>query len=308
MKDNHGKGNNLVVRAAEDDKEDLIEPEEIDILVQLATKSNRINIVLLGLEGLRSDTNMLVSYDPDAKQFDIISIPRDTYYPRVGYVGPGKEKFNAIYGDHGAAGVKMALSDLLLNIPIDHYVTVNYNGAEAIINTLGGVPVYIPQLMSYEDPHDTPPLKIHFEPGHYQLNGKDGVKFLRYRQGTPGSGAMSYADGDLGRIKAQQEFMKAAFKKALSFRLPTVVTTTFKFVRTDIDLQEAVRYATMEVNLEIENVNMMMLPGYDEYKDGLSYYFMDEEETKDLLLKMYGYEPEVEEIDEVEDEVIEIGE
>lgn len=305
MKDDHGKGNSIVVRAAEEEKENTIEPEEIDILLQLAAESSRINIVLLGLEGPRSDTNMLVSFDPEGNQIDVISIPRDTYFPREGYNGPGKDKFNAIYGDHGADGVKMALSDLLLNIPIDHYVTVTYSGAEAIINTLGGVPVYIPQLMDYEDLYDDPPLRIYFEPGNHVLNGKDGVKFLRYRKATPGSGGMSYADGDLGRMRAQQEFMKSALKKAFSFRLPTVVTTSFRFVRTDIDLQDAVRYATMAMGMEIENVNMLMLPGSDEYKRGISYFFMDEEKTKDLLLNMYGYEEEEE--DEESEDVIEIG-
>ncbi|KAB3531836.1 LCP family protein [Alkaliphilus serpentinus] len=303
MKDQHGKGNSIVVRAAEEDKEEVIPPDEMDILLQLASESSRINIVLLGLEGLRSDTNMFISYDPDNKQIDVISIPRDTYYPRKGYTGLGKDKFNAVYQDHGADGVKMALSDLLLNIPVDHYITVNYKGAEAIINTLGGVPVYIPELMSYEDLYDDPPLKIHFEPGHHLLNGEDGVKFLRYRQGSPGSGAMSYADGDLGRIRAQQEFMKSAFKKAISFRLPTVVATAFRFVRTDVDLQEAVKYATMAAGMEIENVNMLTLPGVDEYRNGLSYFFLDEEETKTLLLNMYGYVVETEN----EDDVVEIG-
>ncbi|SCX78935.1 LCP family protein [Alkaliphilus peptidifermentans] len=303
MKDNHD-GSGIVVRAEEEDMDNL-EPEDIDILMQLVDESSRINFILLGLEGFRSDTMMFISFDPDDKQMDIVSIPRDTYYPRVGYDGPGKKKFNAVYGDHGAAGVKTAVSDLLLNVPVDHYVTVTYSGAEAIINSIGGVPVYISHLMDYEDPYDDPPLKIYFEPGNHLLNGKDGVKFLRYRKATPGSGGLSYADGDLGRIRAQQEFMKNAIKKTMSLRLPSVVTTTFRFVRTDIDLQDAIIYATMAVGMELENVNMVMLPGVARYQGGTSYFFHDLQETRDLLLQIYGYEEEETEED-VEEEIISI--
>ncbi|KAB3537793.1 LytR family transcriptional regulator [Alkaliphilus pronyensis] len=288
MKDNH-VGSGTVVPVIEEGQENL-EPDEIDELMKIVNESSRINFVLLGLEGLRSDTIMFVSFDPDIKKIDLISIPRDTYYPRAGYNGIGKKKFNSVYGDHGAIGVKTALSDILLDIPVDYYVTVTYSGAESIINSIGGVPVYISHLMDYEDPYDDPPLKIYFEPGHHVLNGEDGVKFLRYRQATPGSEGVSYADGDLGRIKAQQEFMKSAIKKTLSFRLPSVVTTAFKFVRTDINLQDAVVYATKAIGLEMENVSINVLPGEPKYHGRTSYFVHDIEETRNLLLKIYGYE------------------
>ena len=48
-------------------------------------KSKRINVLLLGLEGPRSDTIMIASYDRVSKKVNIISVPRDTYFPREGY-------------------------------------------------------------------------------------------------------------------------------------------------------------------------------------------------------------------------------
>jgi len=289
MKDNHPNQDELIIRAEQPEDEEL-EPEELDEFKKLIKSSERVNMVVMGLEGVRSDTMMFISFNPKSKKMDIISLPRDTYYHRRGYDRLDKRKLNSVYGDHGATGVKTVISDILLDVPVHYYVTVTYKGAAAIIDSIGGVPVYIPKLMSYEDPYESPPLKIHFEPGNYVLKGADGVKFLRYRQASPGSGGMSYADGDLGRIKAQQEFIKAAFKKAIGLKLPSVASTAFKHVRTDMPLQNLLRYATGAAGINMENVSMQVIPGADRYQSGASYYFHDTEAVKELLTRMYSEE------------------
>ena len=289
MKDNHPNQDELIIRAEQPEDEEL-EPEELDEFKKLVKSSDRVNMVVMGLEGVRSDTMMFISFNPKSKKMDIISLPRDTYYHRQGYDRLDKRKLNSVYGDHGATGVKTVVSDILLDVPVNYYVTVTYKGAAAIIDSIGGVPVHIPKLMSYEDPYESPPLKIHFEPGNYVLNGADGVKFLRYRQASPGSGGMSYVDGDLGRIKAQQEFVKAAFKKAMGLKLPTVASTAFKHVRTDMPLQDLLKNATGAVGINMESVTMQVLPGADRYQSGASYYFHDTEAVKELLTRIYSEE------------------
>lgn len=186
------KDSQAYVPVDRDEDEHFYEETDIkDDLLRAVANSKRVNFILLGLEGARSDTMMFVSFDPEKKKLDIVSIPRDTYYPRVGYEGVGKKKINAVYGDHGAAGVKEVVSDILWDIPIDYYVTVTYKGAEAIVNSIGGVPVTIPSPgMYYRDDYDKPPLVINFPPGPRVLNGADAVKFLRYRKPTPGSGGV----------------------------------------------------------------------------------------------------------------------
>lgn len=270
-------------------------PEFQDELQKAFSESSRVNFVLLGLEGMRSDTMMFVSFDPDSKNLDIVSIPRDTYYPRVGYDGPGKKKINAAYGDHGAAGVKTVVSDLLLDVPVHYYVTVTYKGAASIVNAIGGVPVTIPSPgMYYRDDYDDPPLVINFPPGPKVLNGEDAVKFLRYRQATPGSGGID-RNGDLGRIQAQQEFMKSALNKAMNLgNLPSLASSVFKFVRTDMELQDVMKLAASAVSLKTDNINMYTLPGEPKYIQKLSYFLNDAKETRELLLKIYGVEEKVE--------------
>jgi len=269
--------------------------DELDELQRLVYQRNRVNFVVMGLEGTRSDTLMLVSFDKDTKKTYVVAIPRDTYYHRKGYDHLQKRKINSVYGDHGAGGVKTVVSDLLHDIPVDYYMSVTYKGAEAIVNSLGGVPVNIPHLMNYSDPYDTPPLKIYFEPGYQVLNGENAVKFLRYRKASPGTGAASYVDGDLGRIKAQQEFIKAALKKALSLRLPAVVSTAAKHVKTDIEITELISLATSAMGMTMSDVEMTMLPGEDRYQDNASFYFPDYQEIKALLIEIYGGEVPLEE-------------
>ncbi|SET22967.1 transcriptional attenuator, LytR family [Natronincola peptidivorans] len=299
MKDSHPNAAVPVERVDDDDHFADTEPVIRDQLLQAFYESNRINFIMLGLDGMLSDTMMMVSFDPDSKKLDIVSIPRDTYYPRVGYDGPGKKKINAAYGDHGATGVKTVVSDLLLDVPIHHYVTVNYRGAASIVNAIGGVPVTIPHPgMYYRDDYDTPPLVINFPPGPRVLNGEDAVKFLRYRQATPGSGGLD-RNGDLGRIRAQQEFMKSAIQKAMSLgNLPGLASNTLKFVRTDMELQEVMRHATSAIGLNLERVNMHMLPGEARYQGGVSYYFHDASAVRRLLLDIYEVPPDEEEIEE----------
>jgi anionic cell wall polymer biosynthesis LytR-Cps2A-Psr (LCP) family protein len=108
--------------------------------------SNRVNVLLVGLEGTRTDTIMLASFDRKTKEADIISIPRDTYYLREGY---GKysdmQKINAVFGSEkdGHKALMKAVEDIT-GIPVDKYVTVEYDGVRAAVDAIGGVNFNVP--------------------------------------------------------------------------------------------------------------------------------------------------------------------
>lgn len=286
----------------EEDEHFFDETDIEDDLQRAVANSKRINFVFLGLEGPRSDTMMFVSFDPEKKGLDIVSIPRDTYYPRVGYEGVGKKKINAVYGDHGADGVKEVVADILWDIPIDYYVTITYKGVEAVVNSIGGVPVTIPSPgMYYRDIYDDPPLIINFPPGPRVLNGADALKFLRYRKPTPGSGGVD-RHGDLGRIKAQQEFIQATLEKAMTLgNIPGLVSTGFSNVRTDMPLQEAMLHAKNTMGLNMSNINLMTLPGEARYQGALSYFFHSVKDTRELLLEIYDAQVENTGIEDIDD-------
>lgn len=251
-------------------------------------KDQRINILVLGLEHKRSDTIMVVSYDSKNKTADVISIPRDTYIERDGFVNSGNNKINSVYTVKGIEG----LSEIILNITglkIDKYVTIDYDGVRAAVNAIGGVEVDVPFHMRYTDPYSDPPLDINIEPGVQLIKGDRAMEFLRFRK-TNYSGYSGYADGDLGRIQAQQGFVKAAIKKALTFRLPIVVKEVYPYVDTDFSLTEATSMAMGSIGLSSENIRFHTIPGTPQTKNNLSFYILDMQATKDLIYSILEIE------------------
>jgi LCP family protein required for cell wall assembly len=251
---------------------------------------NRVNILVLGVNDGMTDTLMLGSYDLDAKHVDVISIPRDTYYAREGANSAAEKKINSIYSVDKAVGTATAVSDLLMGMPINYYVVVDYDAVKEVVNSMGGVPMNITFHMHYNDPYDKPPLKIDIPEGYQVLNGDKAVEFLRFRKGS--GGYAGYPEGDIGRIKAQQEFVKSAFRQALGFSLPKVVKTTLDNVDSDLPLGMATKLAANTVGLDGEDMQTIMIPGKSGTKDGLSYWFPDEEGIEEMLTQIYQTAPE----------------
>ena len=235
---------------------------------------------------------MLGSYDLDTKHVDVISIPRDTYYPRESADSPAEKKINCIYNIDKAVGTATAVSDTLMGMPINYYVVVDYKVVRKVVDSMGGVPMNITFHMHYNDPYDDPPLKIDIPEGYQILDGDTAVKFLRFRKGN--GGYAGYPEGDIGRIKAQQEFVKSAFRQALGFSLPKVVKTTLDNVDSDLPLGIATKLAASAVGLDGEDIQTIMIPGESGMQDGLSYWFPDENGIEEMLTQIYDTQPDTE--------------
>ncbi|WP_051280763.1 LCP family protein [Anaerovorax odorimutans] len=250
------------------------------------SESERVNVLLMGINGHMTDTIMLGSYDMKNQRVDIISIPRDTYFPKEGATTPASKKINAIYGRDGAVGTAEAVSDLLMGMPINYYAVIKYEGVSNIVESIGGVPVNIPFDMDYDDPRDKPPLSIHFKEGPTTLDGKDAVRFLRYRKDD--KKGYGYTQGDVGRVEAQQNFVKSAFKEALGLKLPKVAATVMKNVDSDLPLGMATRIATKALGLKSEDLKAWTVEGESGTRNNLSYWFADNDKIEAMLMKIYG--------------------
>lgn len=249
---------------------------------------NRVNILLIGVNDGMTDTLMLGSYDLDAKHVNVISIPRDTYFPRSDADSAAERKINSIYGVKKAVGTAEAVSEMLNGMPINYYVVVDYKAVKKVVDSMGGVPMNITFHMHYNDPYDDPPLHIDIPEGYQVLDGQTAVEFLRFRKGS--DGYAGYPEGDIGRIKAQQEFVKSAFRQALGLSLPKVVKTTLDNVDSDLPLGMATKLAASAVGLDGEDIQTVMIPGESGTKDGLSYWFPDDEGVREMLTQIYNLE------------------
>jgi len=260
--------------------------DEESVFFDAFKDSQRVNVLLMGANHGMTDTMILASYDMKAQHVDLISIPRDTYYPRDGYDSPAARKINAIYNSEKAIGSAKAVSDLLQGMPIHYYAMIDYDGVSNIVDSMGGVPMDIPFHMVYNDPYDDPPLHIDLPEGSMVLDGSHAIQFLRFRHGYP--------DGDIGRVKAQQQFMKSAFRQALGLNLPTVASTVLNNVDSDITLGMSTKLAAKAVGLDREEISTYLLPGEARTENGASYWFSDEDAIIQMLTEIYSLQPETE--------------
>lgn len=275
------------------------EPEPLSDLYLAMQNSDRINAVIIGMEGPRTDTIIFASIDPNLKRVDLINIPRDTYYYEKGYEEADLRKINAVRGRGGNEGVKTAVSTLLYKTPVDFYVKVNYNGVEAIVNLVGGVEIDVPYDMVYDDVWAEPEeLHINLSAGEQVLNGSQTLDFLRFRKSNDGTVFI----GDVGRIENQKKVIKAVTDKALSYKLPWVIETAFDYVRTDMGVSNALKIGTsLATGFSSESIFMHTLPGDTKNmtfgNQTLNYWVQDfavKVKTEDLLEEIYA--PELEEV------------
>ncbi len=259
------------------------DPNADSPLEKAVKNSKRINVLVVGLEHVRTDTIMIASFDRETKEGNIISIPRDTFIDREGYTTMGAKRINAIYQSENIEGLINVL-EKMFQIRIHKYVTVDYRAVVAGVEALGGVEVEIPIRMKYTDPCDDPPLIIDFQPGKKLLNGEDALRYLRFRKNDDGSG---YVRGDIDRIATQQDFVKQAIKKMLSFKLSNLIRDVYPYVKTNFSLTELMALAMDSVGFNADKLVTEVLPGDDDTVNGASLYFPDYEKAIEYTYKLY---------------------
>jgi LCP family protein required for cell wall assembly len=250
--------------------------------------SPRVNVLVLGMEDVRTDTILLASFHRDAKKIDIISIPRDTYIHRKGYNGGDQRKINSVYYSHGVKGVMQTVSYILEDIPIHHYAMIDYDGVISIVDLVGGVEVDVPFHMKYDDPTAKPPLNIDIKKGRQTLDGKRALDFIRWRKNNNNDG---YVDGDIGRIKAQQQLLQSLSSK-ISDNLLSVITKGYNYVETDMGLFDIISYGRNAIGMDKSNIKFHLLPGESDLRPinrrVYSYYVYNQKEIKSLLEEIYN--------------------
>lgn len=91
--------------------------------------------------GMRSDTMILVRYDTKEKTVSMMSIPRDLWV-RMGD-SARSAKINAAY--QRGADVLIRSVQRALNVPVHHYIEINFSGFKRIVDSIGGVHICVPR-------------------------------------------------------------------------------------------------------------------------------------------------------------------
>ncbi len=270
------------------------ENNTLGFLNPFGNKNERINILVFGVDAVdkasvkstRSDSIMLLSMNSAGKDPVMISIPRDT---RVEIPGrKSKDKINHAHA-YGEADLLVKTVEKLLDIKVHHYVRINYKAVAEVVDALGGVEVDVPVHMKYTDSHDSPPLHINIPKGLQVLDGRNAVHFMRFRKG--------YANQDLGRIQAQQQFVNALKDKAFSpssiTKIPQLIEIFYNNVHTNIPKTKMLSMGTKAAGLRNEEINKITLPGKPDSIGGVSYYVVDEAEVKNIINTFLADEKEI---------------
>lgn len=243
-----------------------------------------VNFLVIGVdeEGVRSDVILLVNYSPSEGKVNILSVARDT---RV-RIRNRFEKINALVGMGGEKLVVKAMEQLT-GLKVDYYLTLNFKGFRNIIDTLEGVEFNVPFNMDYDDPDQN--LHIHLRKGMQLLNGTKAEHLVRYRKGNrPGEG---YIDGDIGRIKMQQDFVKALIAQKVRLRYLSKTDDIYlilkKTIKTNFEIGDINRYLKDLRKIKYDEVKAYTVPGDSAYIDHLWYFICDKEKTKQLIEKKF---------------------
>lgn len=160
--------------------------------------------------GQRSDSMIVLRYDKQQKSVSLVSIPRDLY-AAIG-VGEKKDRINVAYQE-GAPSLVRTLQRAL-DIPIHHYMEIDFGGFREMVDAIGGVRI------CFEVPsRDQQTGFVVRRPGCPLLNGTKALAYARSRY------FQQQIDGewredptrDIGRSARQRDFITELMKQSASY-------------------------------------------------------------------------------------------
>lgn len=163
-----------------------------------------------------SDTMMILHIDPKQTQAAVLSIPRDLWLN----VGGSKDRINSAYAIGGPQLLIKTIQDDL-GIQINHYAAVDFSGFQNIVDTIGGLKIYLDApardvMSGLDQPHA----------GCIQLDGYQALAYVRsrYYESYEAGRWVSDPTSDFGRIKRQQDFVRRMLKKAVASGISNPLT------------------------------------------------------------------------------------
>ena len=157
----------------------------------------------------QADVIMILRLDPETNDAALLSIPRDLWVPIAGTNHNGK--ISDAYAVSGASTLIETIQDYL-DIPVNHFVAVDFAGFQKVVSAIGGVEVYFP--------HPARDLRSGLnvpEAGCVLLDPTQALAFSRSRRFENQIDGRWQHDlqNDYGRMRRQQDFMRRALSRAI---------------------------------------------------------------------------------------------
>jgi polyisoprenyl-teichoic acid--peptidoglycan teichoic acid transferase len=273
------------------DEQKIPSPGEVWGKISQYQLSRPMNILIMGIEPVggtvdgspesfagKSDTMLLARLNPSSKSMRVLSIPRDTM---TAIPEKGLTKVSDANAQGGPVLAARVVSRTLNNAPIDRYIRISTTGLRELVDQLGGVEVFVPKSMEYQDSSRS---SVNLVSGWQTLNGEQAELFARFRD--PGL-------GDLPRVQRQQALVQALLKRLNSPtvlpKLPQLTRIMRKYFDTNLKIEEMMALVNFSVNLDRDNFQMTMLPGtFSKFSKDPNSYWLNMTGQQNLLNNYVG--------------------
>ena len=224
-----GQAEAEILEELDEDIDNTVDPNELEINPNLPTDT--INILLVGVDthykelgtGVeRGDVQIIASIDPEAGTIKLSSIMRDLYLPIPGKKNSGR--INTAYSVNGGQSAMRAINHNF-EMNIQYYITINFYGVIAIVESLGGIDVDLTkaeanainaylkknkkQISREYDDKKGDRTALEKKAGIQHLDGLQALMYARLRHSDKN-------DNDFNRTSRQRHLLELLLKKVLT--------------------------------------------------------------------------------------------
>lgn len=249
----------------------------------------RINMLLVGADQVRggshADVVLWLSYQPDTRFVDIVSVPRDALIKWDRWIP--RKLSEILYLNTKRFGMDKGIKSFVeslesfLGIRFNYYAVVTFSAFAHFIDAVGPVPVTIDRPMHYDDNWGN--LHIHFEPGKYLLDGDSALEYVRFRHSSL---------GDLGRIKRQHRFLKNLLASVIDFKTILAIPRFIKIYRedifTNISLSEILPAFEILRTINMANQRYQIFPGVAQKIGSKEVWKLDRKLLEEIKISVFN--------------------
>ena len=206
-----------------------------------------------GVDDGNTDMILYVHFNNETGEMKMLQIPRDTMVTTDRSVS-GNYRINNIAKTQAADSNSMNMAALceqiskMYQLPIDGYMTIRLEMLVQLVDSFGGIELYVPREMDYEGSH--------LDQGYQTLNGDACEFLLRTRH--------IYADSDIGRLNMQRQFYAALFRRLKSigniWDVAKLTPAVLNYMETDLSASQLVSFAVSMLKIDSSKIMICQMP------------------------------------------------
>lgn len=230
-----------------------------------------------GVDDGNTDMILYVHFNNETGEMKMLQIPRDTMVTTDRSVS-GNYRINNIAKTQAADSNSMNMAALctqvsnMYQLPIDGYMTIRLEMLVQLVDTFGGIELYVPQEMDYKGSH--------LDQGYQTLNGDACEFLLRTRH--------IYNNGDIGRLNMQRQFYSALFRRLKSigniWDVAKLTPAVLNYMETSLSASQLVSFAVSMLKIDSSKIMICQMPiKMAEKYNGQAVVYPARQEDADIL-------------------------